>query len=112
MAKVKLRGYICDGPMSGYTINPEGRISFRFTLLADGDYFNCVWHGQLAYLSYPYLQRGQELALKGRLHEHTFTGVTGSKFTMDEVVVNKMAFVLDEQGYFKTSYFSFGSAKL
>jgi hypothetical protein len=98
MVKVKLDGYICDGPMSGLSITPDRKISARFTVGADGEYYDCIWHGRAAYLHYPLLQRGQQVSLKGKFHENVFVGISGAEWHMTELVVDKATFGIDGPG--------------
>ena len=99
MAKVKAEGYICDGPMSGLSITPDRKISARFTMVTDdGDYYDCLWNGRLAYVSYPYLIRGQQVSIKGKVQEKVWVGESGNEYLTTELVVRKAKFGIEGPG--------------
>lgn len=102
MNSVNLIGRLSNSPEIRHTANNQ--VVCRFTLAVTrrfknqaGDYeanfINCVAFGKTAELIGNYVEKGQQLAVEGRIQTGSYTAQDGSKRYTFDVVVENITFI-------------------
>lgn len=102
MNSVNLIGRLSNSPEIRHTTNNQ--VVCRFTLAVTrrfknqaGDYeanfINCVAFGKTAELIGNYVEKGQQLAVEGRIQTSSYTAGDGSKRYTTDVVVENITFI-------------------
>ena len=102
MNSVILIGRLSNSPEIRHTTNNQ--VVCRFTLAVtrrfknpagdyEADFINCVAFGKTAELIGNYVEKGQQLAVKGRIQTGSYTAGDGSKRYTTDVVVENITFI-------------------
>lgn len=102
MNSVNLIGRLSNSPEIRHTTNNQ--VVCRFTLAItrrfknqagdyDADFINCVAFGKTAELIGNYVEKGQQLAVEGRIQTSSYTAGDGSKRYTTDVVVENITFI-------------------
>lgn len=102
MNSVNLIGRLSNSPEIRHTTNNQ--VVCRFTLAVtrrfknpagdyEADFINCVAFGKTAELIGNYVEKGQQLAVKGRIQTGSYTAGDGSKRYTTDVVVENITFI-------------------
>lgn len=102
MNSVNLIGRLSNSPEIRHTTNNQ--VVCRFTLAVtrrfknqagdyDADFINCVAFGKTAELIGNYVEKGQHLAVEGRIQTGSYTAGDGSKRYTTDVVVENITFI-------------------
>lgn len=102
MNSVNLIGRLSNSPEIRHTANNQ--VVCRFTLAVtrrfknqagdyEVDFINCVAFGKTAELIGNYVEKGQQLAVKGRIQTGSYTAGDGSKRYTTDVVVENITFI-------------------
>ena len=102
MNSVNLIGRLSNSPEIRYTANNQ--VVCRFTLAVtrrfknqagdyEADFINCVAFGKTAELIGNYVEKGQQLAVEGRIQTGSYTAQDGSKRYTTDVVVENITFI-------------------
>ena len=102
MNSVNLIGRLSNSPEIRHTANNQ--VVCRFTLAVtrrfknqagdyEADFINCVAFGKTAELIGNYVEKGQQLAVEGRIQTGSYTAQDGSKRYTFDVVVENITFI-------------------
>lgn len=102
MNSVNLIGRLSNSPEIRHTTNNQ--VVCRFTLAVtrrfknqagdyEADFINCVAFGKTAELIGNYVEKGQQLAVDGRIQTGSYTAQDGSKRYTFDVVVENITFI-------------------
>lgn len=102
MNSVNLIGRLSNSPEIRHTANNQ--VVCRFTLAVtrrfknqagdyEVDFINCVAFGKTAELIGNYVEKGQQLAVEGRIQTGSYTAQDGSKRYTTDVVVENITFI-------------------
>lgn len=102
MNSVNLIGRLSNSPEIRHTANNQ--VVCRFTLAVtrrfknqagdyEADFINCVAFGKTAELIGNYVEKGQQLAVEGRIQTGSYTAGDGSKRYTTDVVVENITFI-------------------
>lgn len=102
MNSVNLIGRLSNSPEIRHTTNNQ--VVCRFTLAVtrrfknpagdyEADFINCVAFGKTAELIGNYVEKGQQLAVEGRIQTSSYTAGDGSKRYTTDVVVENITFI-------------------
>ena len=102
MNSVNLIGRLSNSPEIRHTTNNQ--VVCRFTLAVtrrfknqagdyEADFINCVAFSKTAELIGNYVEKGQQLALEGRIQTGSYTAQDGSKKYTFDVVVENITFI-------------------
>lgn len=102
MNSVNLIGRLSNSPEIRHTANNQ--VVCRFTLAVtrrfknqvgdyEADFINCVAFGKTAELIGNYVEKGQQLAVEGRIQTSSYTAGDGSKRYTTDVVVENITFI-------------------
>lgn len=102
MNSVNLIGRLSNSPEIRHTTNNQ--VVCRFTLAVtrrfknpagdyEADFINCVAFGKTAELIGNYVEKGQQLAVEGRIQTGSYTAGDGSKRYTTDVVVENITFI-------------------
>ena len=102
MNSVNLIGRLSNSPEIRHTTNNQ--VVCRFTLAVtrrfknpagdyEADFINCVAFGRTAELIGNYVEKGQQLAVEGRIQTGSYTAQDGSKRYTFDVVVENITFI-------------------
>ncbi len=102
MNSVNLIGRLSNSPEIRHTTNNQ--VVCRFTLAVtrrfknpagdyEVDFINCVAFGKTAELIGNYVEKGQQLAVEGRIQTSSYTAGDGSKRYTTDVVVENITFI-------------------
>lgn len=102
MNSVNLIGRLSNSPEIRHTTNNQ--VVCRFTLAVtrrfknpagdyEADFINCVAFGKTAELIGNYVEKGQQLAVEGRIQTGSYTAQDGSKRYTFDVVVENITFI-------------------
>ena len=102
MNSVNLIGRLSNSPEIRHTTNNQ--VVCRFTLAVTrrfknpagdyaADFINCVAFGKTAELIGNYVEKGQQLAVEGRIQTSSYTAGDGSKRYTTDVVVENITFI-------------------
>lgn len=102
MNSVNLIGRLSNSPEIRHTTNNQ--VVCRFTLAVtrrfknpagdyEADFINCVAFGKTAELIGNYVEKGQQLAVDGRIQTGSYTAQDGSKRYTTDVVVENITFI-------------------
>ena len=102
MNSVNLIGRLSNSPEIRHTTNNQ--VVCRFTLAVTrrfknpvgdyaADFINCVAFGKTAELIGNYVEKGQQLAVEGRIQTGSYTAQDGSKRYTTDVVVENITFI-------------------
>lgn len=102
MNSVNLIGRLSNSPEIRHTANNQ--VVCRFTLAVtrrfknqagdyEADFINCVAFGKTAELIGNYVEKGQQLAVEGRIQTGSYTAQDGSKRYTTDVVVENITFI-------------------
>lgn len=102
MNSVNLIGRLSNSPEIRHTANNQ--VVCRFTLAVtrrfknqagdyEADFINCVAFGKIAELIGNYVEKGQQLAVEGRIQTGSYTAQDGSKRYTTDVVVENITFI-------------------
>ena len=102
MNSVNLIGRLSNSPEIRHTANNQ--VVCRFTLVVtrrfknqagdyEADFINCVAFGKTAELIGNYVEKGQQLAVEGRIQTGSYTAQDGSKRYTTDVVVENITFI-------------------
>lgn len=102
MNSVNLIGRLSNSPEIRHTTNNQ--VVCRFTLAVTrrfknpagdyaADFINCVAFGKTAELIGNYVEKGQQLAVEGRIQTGSYTAQDGSKRYTFDVVVENITFI-------------------
>lgn len=102
MNSVNLIGRLSNSPKIRHTTNNQ--VVCRFTLAVtrrfknpagdyEADFINCVAFGKTAELIGNYVEKGQQLAVEGRIQTGSYTAQDGSKRYTFDVVVENITFI-------------------
>lgn len=102
MNSVNLIGRLSNSPEIRHTTNNQ--VVCRFTLAVtrrfknqagdyEADFINCVAFGKTAELIGNYVEKGQQLAVEGRIQTGSYTAQDGSKRYTFDVVIENITFI-------------------
>ena len=102
MNSVNLIGRLSNSPEIRHTTNNQ--VVCRFTLAVtrrfknqagdyEADFINCVAFSKTAELIGNYVEKGQQLAVEGRIQTESYTAQDGSKRYTTDVVVENITFI-------------------
>ena len=102
MNSVNLIGRLSNSPEIRHTANNQ--VVCRFTLAVtrrfknqagdyEADFINCVAFDKIAELIGNYVEKGQQLAVEGRIQTGSYTAQDGSKRYTTDVVVENITFI-------------------
>ena len=102
MNSVNLIGRLSNSPEIRHTANNQ--VVCRFTLAVtrrfknqagdyEADFINCVAFSKTAELIGNYVEKGQQLAVEGRIQTGSYTAQDGSKRYTTDVVVENITFI-------------------
>lgn len=102
MNSANLIGRLSNSPEIRHTANNQ--VVCRFTLAVtrrfknqagdyEADFINCVAFGKTAELIGNYVEKGQQLAVEGRIQTGSYTAQDGSKRYTFDVVVENITFI-------------------
>lgn len=102
MNSVNLIGRLSNSPEIRHTTNNQ--VVCRFTLAVtrrfknqagdyEADFINCVAFSKTAELIGNYVEKGQQLAVEGRIQTGSYTAQDGSKRYTTDVVVENITFI-------------------
>lgn len=102
MNSVNLIGRLSNSPEIRHTTNNQ--VVCRFTLAVtrrfknqagdyEADFINCVAFSKTAELVGNYVEKGQQLAIEGRIQTGSYTAQDGSKRYTTDVVVENITFI-------------------
>lgn len=106
MNSVNLIGRLSNSPEIRHTTNNQ--VVCRFTLAVtrrfknpagdyEADFINCVAFGKTAELIGNYVEKGQQLAVEGRIKTGSYTAQDGSKRYTTDVVVENVYFLKSKE---------------
>lgn len=106
MNSVNLIGRLSNSPEIRHTTNNQ--VVCRFTLAVTrrfknpagdyaADFINCVAFGKTAELIGNYVEKGQQLAVEGRIQTGSYTAQDGSKRYTTDVVVENVYFLKSKE---------------
>ena len=110
MHKVILMGRLTRDPEVRYTQTGEPMAIVRYSLAvnkrfrrqndtSDADFFNCVAFGKAGEFASRYFQKGQMVAIVGRLSNNTWQDQTGAKRTTTEIIVEEQHFAESKKAF-------------
>ena len=106
MNSVNLIGRLSNSPEIRHTTNNQ--VVCRFTLAVtrrfknsagdyEADFINCVAFGKTAELIGNYVEKGQQLAVEGRIQTGSYTASDGSKRYTTDVIVENIYFLKSKE---------------
>jgi single-strand DNA-binding protein len=110
MNKVILMGRLTRDPEVRYSQGSEPIAVVRYSLAvnkrfrrqndtSDADFFNCVAFGKAGEFASRYFQKGQMVAIVGRLSNNTWQDQTGAKRTTTEIIVEEQYFAESKKAF-------------
>ncbi len=109
MNKVMLMGRLTRDPELNYSNSAEPLAICRYSLAVnkrykrdgepDADFINCVAFGKPAEFAEKYFQKGQMIAVSGRLQVRNWEDQNGQKRTTTEVVVEEQFFAESKKSF-------------